>query len=89
MPLSLFLLLVLGGTLSAGTLWEFFEFAIDRTGLFNAQRGLHDRLADATGAVLAASAFTTAIWVRKKKRQDCKFAVVDSSLRPVSVTKLD
>lgn len=55
LPTLLSHLLVLCGTLSAGTLWELFEFAIDRTGLFNAQRGLSDTmidlLADAGGAI--------------------------------------
>ena len=46
LPLVLFVALVLGGTLSAGTLWELFEFAIDRTGMFNAQRGLNDTMLD-------------------------------------------
>lgn len=68
LPLTLIILLVFGGTLSAGTLWEILEFAIDRTGLFNAQRGLHDTmldlLADATGAVLATSVFAATIWIK-------------------------
>ncbi len=55
-PLTLLAAIVIGGTLSAGTLWELFEFAIDQTGLFQAQRGLHDTmfdlLADAGGGVL-------------------------------------
>lgn len=62
LPASLFALLVFSGALSAGTLWEIFEFAIDRTGLFVAQRGLRDTmidlLADAVGALLALAVYT-------------------------------
>ena len=56
LPLAFTVTIVLAGTLSAGTLWELFEFAVDRTGLFYAQRGLFDTmidlLADAIGAIL-------------------------------------
>lgn len=56
MSLSLRLTLVFAGTLSIGTLWEMFEFAVDLTGLFAAQRGLRDTMldltADAAGAGL-------------------------------------
>lgn len=73
LPLALLAILVFGGTLSIGTLWEFFEFGIDRTGLFNAQRGLHDTmldlLADAIGAVLATSLFVTVKWSREQLRR--------------------
>ena len=55
LPRTLIFLLVLGTAISAGTLWEVFEFALDRTGLFYAQRGLHDTMldliADAIGAI--------------------------------------
>ncbi len=48
--------LVVGGTLSAGALWEIFEFTIDRTGFFGAQRGLNDTMldliADACGGII-------------------------------------
>ncbi len=44
-------------TLSAGALWEIFEFAVDLTGLFFAQRGLRDTMidliADCIGALIA------------------------------------
>ncbi len=60
-PRVLVAVIVFAGTLSAGTLWEVFEFAIDRTGLFFAQRGLIDTMidlvADALGALLALSIF--------------------------------
>ena len=68
LPFTLITLSVFAGTLSAGALWEIFEFAIDRTGFFNAQRGLHDTmldlLADATGAILATSVFAATIWIK-------------------------
>ena len=44
-------------TLSSGVFWEFFEFGVDQTGLFYAQRGLTDTMidlfADGLGAVIA------------------------------------
>ena len=46
LPLSFLSILVLGISVSAGTLWEIFEFAIDLTGLFQAQRGLYDTMLD-------------------------------------------
>jgi len=56
LPMVIVAAIVLAGTLSAGTLWEVFEFAMDRTGLFYAQRGLFDTMldliADAGGALL-------------------------------------
>ncbi len=62
-------LLVLGATLSAGTLWEMFEFAIDRTGLFRAQRGLQDTMLDLVanglGAVLVVAVLTSADLTRR------------------------
>jgi len=61
LPDVLLLLLVFSGTLTAGTLWEIFEFAVDRTGWFVAQRGLQDTmldlLADTLGAGLALGMF--------------------------------
>lgn len=69
LPAGLIAAFVLAGTVTAGTLWELFEFAIDLTGLFYAQRGLHDTmldlLADTVGAVLAIAAFTTAANIKK------------------------
>ena len=46
LPLALLFTLVLGIAISAGTLWEIFEFIVDRTGLFQAQRGLSDTMLD-------------------------------------------
>lgn len=46
LPLSLLVTLVLGVAISAGTVWELFEFTVDRTGLFQAQRGLGDTMLD-------------------------------------------
>jgi hypothetical protein len=45
-PLSLHILLVLGISISLGTIWEIFEFTVDQTGLFNAQRGLQNTMLD-------------------------------------------
>lgn len=59
LPMPIQMLLVFCATLSAGTLWEVFEFSVDQTGLFYAQRGLSDTMmdliADGIGAALAAS----------------------------------
>jgi len=56
LPQTFMLLLVLGLAISAGTLWEVFEFVMNRTGLFYSQRGLHDTMldliADAIGAII-------------------------------------
>ncbi len=70
LPVLLTATIVLGGTLSAGTLWEIFEFAIDQTGLFYAQRGLEDTmldlLADAVGGfILIAFSLTTNVMGRR------------------------
>lgn len=69
LPPALLGILVFGGALSIGTLWEFFEFGIDSTGLFNAQRGLQDTMldlmADAIGALLAIAFFVVTIWSRE------------------------
>ncbi|MCP4315684.1 MAG: hypothetical protein GY789_06600 [Hyphomicrobiales bacterium] len=64
----LVILLVTALVVSLGTLWEIFEFAVDRTGLFQSQKGLADIMLDliadalgagvATWAVIAAGAFT-------------------------------
>lgn len=61
LPLALTVMLGLGGTVALGALWELFEFAVDLTGLFVAQRGLTDTMldlaADTLGAALAVAAF--------------------------------
>lgn len=61
LPLPLFAILVLGIAVSLGTIWEVFEFAIDRTGLFRSQRGLTDTMLDlianAGGALTATIVF--------------------------------
>ena len=46
LPLFLHFFLVLGSSISLGTIWEMFEFTVDQTGLFNAQRGLQDTMLD-------------------------------------------
>jgi hypothetical protein len=46
LPLFLHFLLVLGISISLGTIWEIFEFSVDQTGLFIAQRGLQDTMLD-------------------------------------------
>ncbi|MFK7854491.1 MAG: hypothetical protein AB8B79_10275 [Granulosicoccus sp.] len=65
-----FSVLVFCGTLSAGTLWEIFEFTIDQTGMFYAQRGLQDTmidlLADAAGAILLLALFAVAHLLKVK-----------------------
>ena len=62
LPQALLLILVLGIAVSAGTLWEVFEFAMDHTGLFYAQRGLQDTMldliADTTGALTTLAIYT-------------------------------
>ncbi len=60
LPLALLALLVLGGALAAGTLWEVFEFTVDQTGWFNAQRGLHDTMLDLVADAIGAAVVTTA-----------------------------
>ena len=71
LPLMLFTALTVGGTVSAGTLWELFEFAVDLTGLVAAQRGLHDTmldlLADTAGAVTVAAAFAASVSLRQAR----------------------
>lgn len=61
LPLPLFSALALGIAVSAGTMWEVFEFCIDRTGLFQAQKGLTDTMldlmADTVGAVATMGLF--------------------------------
>lgn len=57
LPVPLVRVLVFAGTLGAGALWEIFEFSVDQTGLFVAQRGLQDTMLDlianTAGGVLA------------------------------------
>ncbi len=61
LPVPLLWVLAVGVVVTLGTLWEVFEFAIDRTGLFQSQRGLTDTMfdliADTIGAVVTACAF--------------------------------
>ena len=61
LPWTLRAAMVFSVTLSAGVFWEFFEFSVDRTGLFYAQRGLTDTMidlvADGLGAVIAILVF--------------------------------
>lgn len=54
LPVVLLASLVFAGTVSAGTLWEIFEFGVDRTGLFVAQRSLQDTMIDLIADVLGA-----------------------------------
>lgn len=71
LPLTLLVLIVLAGTLSAGTLWELFEFSIDRTRLFTAQRGLDDTMldlvADAIGACLVTVMYAASVSFRPRR----------------------
>ena len=57
LPWTLRAATVFSVTLSSGVFWEFFEFGVDQTGLFYAQRGLTDTMidlfADGLGAVIA------------------------------------
>ena len=61
LPVPLLWVLAVGVVVTLGTFWEVFEFAVDRTGLFQAQRGLTDTMfdliADTLGAVATACAF--------------------------------
>lgn len=61
LPTNLVVCLALCATVSVGTAWELFEFAVDATGAFTAQRGLADTmldlLADTVGAALVVGAF--------------------------------
>lgn len=70
LPIILISVLVVTGTLSAGALWEIFEFAMDSTGLFYAQRGLHDTmldlLADALGGILTCMGLLVIDWCRDR-----------------------
>lgn len=79
LPVGLVAAFVLAGTVTAGTLWELFEFSIDRTGLFHAQRGLHDTmldlLADTVGAVLAIVAFIIVASIRMRLLSQRQFRV--------------
>ncbi|NRG19146.1 hypothetical protein HPQ64_15755 [Rhizobiales bacterium] len=65
LPLPLFTCLVLATAVSLGTIWEVFEFAIDRTGLFRSQRGLTDTMLDLianAGGALTATAIFAALF---------------------------
>ncbi len=45
-----------GIAVSAGTLWEVFEFTLDRTGLFQTQKGLTDTMLDLVADTVGALA---------------------------------
>lgn len=61
LPTVLHATLVFSVTLSAGAVWEVFEFSMDQSGLFYAQRGLTDTMidliADGLGALIAILVF--------------------------------
>lgn len=85
LALPLRLLLVLTGTLSLGTLWELFEFSVDRTGFFTSQRGLVDTMldlaADAAGASSVALVFVAWAHYRRRRAADGEgLARADGSL---------
>ena len=84
LPLPLLLVSVLGIVVGLGTLWELFEFAIDRTGLFRSQRGLDDTMldlvADAIGALAALGVFIGL--VHRKARLTPGYPTIDAD-RPV------
>ena len=67
-PAAFVQLVVLAAALSLGTVWELFEFAVDRTGWFRAQRGLEDTMldlvADLCGVLLVLA--THATWLRRR-----------------------
>lgn len=63
LPARLAATLVFALTLSAGALWELFEFGIDRTGLFVSQRGLNDTMVDLLADALGAAVGAAACWV--------------------------
>ncbi|MEM7424989.1 MAG: hypothetical protein AAF441_02770 [Pseudomonadota bacterium] len=46
----------IGIAVSLGTAWEIFEFSLDRTGLFQTQRGLNDTMLDLIADVVGALA---------------------------------
>ncbi len=75
LPNSFVNLFVFGATLSAGALWEIFEFGVDLTGLFVAQRGLKDTMidliADAFGAVLVLTSLAAARSYLKTGERPC------------------
>ncbi len=56
LPLPLFSVLVVGIAVSAGTAWEVFEFTVDHTGLFQAQKGLTDTMLDLVANTVGALA---------------------------------
>ena len=70
LPPTIISVTVFGGTVSAGALWEIFEFAMDRTGFFNAQRGLQDTMldliADAAGGCVMVAMLIVAKLVSSK-----------------------
>lgn len=78
LPWALRAATVFSVTLSSGVFWEFFEFGVDQTGLFYAQRGLTDTMidlfADGLGAVIAILLFLpgrapfSALLPRKQRR---------------------
>lgn len=84
LPTDLVACLALFGAVSAGTLWELFEFALDATGAFTTQRGLADTmldlLADTLGAALAVGVFVLA---RARSAGRGSAAVLERA-RPVS-----
>ena len=61
LPGPLLWVLAIGIVVSLGTFWEIFEFAIDRTGLFQAQRGLTDTMLDLIADLLGALVTATAV----------------------------
>ncbi|MEX3007117.1 hypothetical protein [Hoeflea sp. TYP-13] len=58
LPVPFLFLFVTGIVVSLGTLWEVFEFAVDRTGLFQSQKGLSDTMLDLMADVLGAGVAT-------------------------------
>ena len=70
LPPEMAVMLVLAGTVTLGTLWELFEFTVDLTGAFVAQRGLEDTmldlLADTVGAALTVGAFAGTATLRSR-----------------------
>ena len=67
LPLPLLLLLAIGIVVSLGTMWEMFEFALDRTGLFQAQRGLTDTMLDLVADLFGALAAMTVFAFRARR----------------------
>lgn len=69
LPPELWRWLVFAGTVCAGAFWEIFEFSVDQTGLFVAQKGLQDTMIDlianALGALLALFWAPQPLWRRR------------------------